>query len=666
MADDGVGRRVLVFRVLAVLTVGLGLAYLTWRYTSTVNLDAAWFAIPLIAAETYGFLSTLLFVFGLWKPARRVPPPPLEGVTVDVFITTYNEPVELVRLTLEAALRIDWPLLKVHVLDDGARPQMQELATSLGSGYITRGEEWNGKPRHAKAGNVNNALLRTDGEYILILDADQIPDPRIVRRIMGYFRDPALAFVQTPQHFYNLPPGDPFGSDAPMFYGPVMQGKDGWNAAFFCGSNAILRREALLQLGLTGYVREMQERFDVALRTLRRDLWFRGPPMDQATRSALRSALEAARQALRKGVPLQRVSEMVRAGLTAARDASSDQDILQIADTLQELAEADDVNAAEVRRHLLEQVGRLPEEVKRDARSLGLNESAVADLNLTRAAEAQPVLPLATISVTEDMATAMQLHALGWKSVFHPEVLAFGLAPEDLRSALSQRLRWAQGTLQVLLRDNPLFKRGLTFPQRLQYFATMFAYFDGFANLVFILSPIICLVADLTPIRVPWPELLLRLGPYLLVGRAMNYYVTRGLGAWRSEQYSLALFPLWIRAVVGTLLNRRLPFVVTPKQRQSGNFLGLVRPQIAVIVITALAIGYGGWGLATGTRGTLASVATNAFWGVYDITMLLPIVRAAVFRPPAGWAPAPPAFLVSGLSADQAGRESMSWTSSSR
>ena len=650
MAGDRSGRwRLWVFRALAVVTILLGVIYLAWRFTSSLNTAALWFAVPLVAAETFAFISTLLFVFMLWRPTRRQAPPPLEGVTVDVFITTYNEPVELVRLTVEAALRIDWPRLKVYLLDDGARPGMRDLAATLGAGYITRGEEWTDKPRHAKAGNVNNALMRTDGEFILILDADQIPDPRIIRRTIGYLRDPGLAFVQTPQRFYNLPPGDPFGSDAPLFYGPIMQGKDGWNAAFFCGSNAVLRREALLQLGLTEYVREMEERFESTLKTLRQNVW-------SASRRSLytpgakvvRSALEAAQQALRSGAPLQRVSEIVRQGLATARDVASDQDILEIAATLKDMARAGSADAAETRRHLLASVGRLPDAVKRDPASLGVTEAALGELDLTRAAEAQPILPVATISVTEDMATAMRLHALGWKSAFHSEVLAYGLAPEDLRSALSQRLRWAEGTLQVLLRDNPLLKKGLSFAQRLQYFTTMLSYFDGFSSLVFVLSPVVCLSTGLAPIRTPWIEFLVRVGPYLAVNRIMFYFVTRGLNAWRSEQYSLALFPLWIRAVLSTFMGRRLEFVVTPKERQSGNFLALVWPQIAAIALTLLAIGYGLYGLAFEARGTVASVTMNVFWGAYNVALLAPIVRAAVFRPPPGWKPEPPAHLLAG------------------
>ncbi len=326
------GRRVTVARALGVLSTLLGAVYLIWRYAASLNEHALWFALPLVVAETYAFVNTVLFVITMWRPTLRSSPPPLEHGSVDVFITTYNEPVDLVRLTVEAALRIDWPRLKVYVLDDGARPPMQAMAEQLGSGYIVRGEEWNGKPRHAKAGNVNNALRSTAGEFILILDADQIPDRRIVSRTIGYFRDPKLAFVQTPQHFYNVPPGDPFGADAPLFYGPIMQGKDGWDAAFFCGSNALLRREALLQLGVTEYVRDMEEHFRRALRKGRRGVAaLARNPRDLPAVEVLRAALHRAERARRGGAPLEEVSDLIQRGISEARRVSSHPDVVAMA-----------------------------------------------------------------------------------------------------------------------------------------------------------------------------------------------------------------------------------------------------------------------------------------------------------------------------------------------
>ncbi len=152
------------------------------------------------------------------------------------------------------------------VLDDGNRAEMREAAQAAGIGYLTRSENWKDRPRHAKAGNLNNALFATSGEFMMILDADQIPDPAILDKTLGWFGDDRVALVQTPQYFTNVPDEDPLGSQAPLFYGPIQQGKDGWNAAFFCGSNAVLRREALMQIGVVGYVREVERAVREALK----------------------------------------------------------------------------------------------------------------------------------------------------------------------------------------------------------------------------------------------------------------------------------------------------------------------------------------------------------------------------------------------------------------
>src|SRR5579884_4310765 len=249
-----------VIRVLIVANLLLGLNYLVWRYLDSINWAAWPVALALLAAETYSYIGAFLFGTVMWRlRPRGEPPPPPPDATVDVFITCYNEPVELVRATVRAAVAIRYPH-RTYVLDDGGSPEMAAMAAAEGAGYLVRSADWQGRPRHAKAGNLNNALLQTDGEFFLVLDADQIQYPAILDHTLGYFRDPAIAFVQTPQWFYNVPPGDPFGCRADLFYGPIQQGKDGWNAAFFCGSNAVLRREALMQLGIVTYVRDVERR----------------------------------------------------------------------------------------------------------------------------------------------------------------------------------------------------------------------------------------------------------------------------------------------------------------------------------------------------------------------------------------------------------------------
>lgn len=260
----------MLLRVLVALNFLLGAYYLGWRYLSSINWAAWPFALALIAAETYSVLDGWLFGLTMWRLRQRgEPPPPPADATVDVFITCSNEPVELVRETAVAARDIRW-LHTTYILNDDASPAMRAMAEAEGIGYIVRSAEWQGEDRHAKAGNVNNALFQTQGEFLLILDADQMPSPEILHRTLGYFTDPKVALVQTSHWFYNVPPDDPLGVQAELLYGPIQQGKDGWNAAFFCGSNAVLRREALMFVGVSLYVRELELRVRRALGTANR------------------------------------------------------------------------------------------------------------------------------------------------------------------------------------------------------------------------------------------------------------------------------------------------------------------------------------------------------------------------------------------------------------
>ncbi|MBM4606433.1 glycosyltransferase, partial [Rhodococcus hoagii] len=175
-------------RALIVLTAVLGLNYIVWRWLFSVNWSAWWIAVPLVVAETYSLIDSLLFGLTMWRLKRRKAPPEAPpGVTVDVFITTYNEPLDLVLGTAEAAQRIRYPHT-TWILDDGDRPELAAAAARLGVRYLTRSAVWADKPRHAKAGNLNNALLATEGEFLLVLDADQVPDPEILHRTLGYFR----------------------------------------------------------------------------------------------------------------------------------------------------------------------------------------------------------------------------------------------------------------------------------------------------------------------------------------------------------------------------------------------------------------------------------------------------------------------------------------------
>lgn len=234
--------------VTALLVYG---SYLGYRALFTFNTAAPIFSGLVYFAEVHGFLSLFFFFHAVWsvRGRRVVAPPP--GMRVDVFITTYNEDVSLLRRTVRAAVGISYPH-RTFVLDDGRRPAVRAMAEELGAVYLTRSDN-----KHAKAGNWNNAFRVTDADFIATFDADHVPQPEFLDRTLGFFRDPRVALVQVPQLYHNLESVQhrvrwdrrQMYSEQDAFFGLVMPGKDNWNASFFCGTGAVLRREALEPLG---------------------------------------------------------------------------------------------------------------------------------------------------------------------------------------------------------------------------------------------------------------------------------------------------------------------------------------------------------------------------------------------------------------------------------
>jgi hypothetical protein len=175
--------------------------YLVYRIFWTMNLasvPAGIFSGILLVAEAYAGLSLGLYFFQVWRlvepPLRR----PTALRTVDVFVTTYNEDVALLRGTLTACLAMDYPHT-TYVLDDGARDEVRRFAEELGIRYISRTDR-----THAKAGNINNAMRQTDGEFVIVLDADHIPYRHFITRLMGVFRRSSHGFCTSAPH--NLQP----------------------------------------------------------------------------------------------------------------------------------------------------------------------------------------------------------------------------------------------------------------------------------------------------------------------------------------------------------------------------------------------------------------------------------------------------------------------------
>jgi cellulose synthase (UDP-forming) len=258
----------LVTLALMLVSIFSTFRYGYWRIATTFRffLDpgSSWSALDaffislLLGAEIYAFIILFLgYLQTLW-PLRRTPVPLPDALeqwpSVDVLIPTYNEPLSVVKFTALAAMNIDWPAdkLNVYLLDDGKREEFRSFAKEAGIGYMTRDDN-----RHAKAGNINSALKRLDAPYVVIFDCDHVPTRSFLQVTMGWFlRDSKLAMLQTPHHFYSP---DPFErnldqfrtipNEGELFYGVVQDGNDFWNATFFCGSCAVLRRIALDEIG---------------------------------------------------------------------------------------------------------------------------------------------------------------------------------------------------------------------------------------------------------------------------------------------------------------------------------------------------------------------------------------------------------------------------------
>ena len=258
----------LITLALMMMSIFCTLRYGYWRVTQAIHFflspSAHWqaadvlFIFGLLLAEIYAFCALFLGYFQTIWPLRRAPVPlpedDREWPDVDVLIPTLNEPLDLVRYTALAALNIDWPADKLHVylLDDGGRESFRQFAFAAGIGYKTRTDNL-----YAKAGNINAALRTIESPFLAIFDCDHVPTRSFLQMTLGWMlRDSRLAMLQTPHHLYSP---DPFErnlgqfrtlpNEGELFYGVVQDGNDFWNATFFCGSCAVVRRKALDSVG---------------------------------------------------------------------------------------------------------------------------------------------------------------------------------------------------------------------------------------------------------------------------------------------------------------------------------------------------------------------------------------------------------------------------------
>lgn len=408
---------------------------------------------------------------------------------VDIYITVAGEPKSVVQKTLHAAVAIDYPRFHVYILNDGKvanKPnwqEMEELAKQYGSKKVTCITRTT--PGGAKAGNINHALKVTHAPFVAILDCDHIPNKDFLSQMMGYFIDSKVAFVQSPQYYRNHTKtyvANAAWQQQTLFFGPICRGKARTNSLFMCGTNMVVRREALDSVG----------------------------------------------------------------GMKAE-------------------------------------------------------------------------------SITEDLMTSLYMHAKGWQSVYVPRILARGLAPEALGSYWQQQFRWARGSLEVLLKHNPLFLPGLTWAQRTQYLASVTYYLTGLVVLADALLPLFYFYGNFIPISATTMAIALIFVPYIYLTLYSLQLISNFAFSFRAIAFSIASWPIYLWALIVTALRIPTSFKITAKERQSGNYIKLAAFHIIYILATLVGIG---WALRR--DGVSSSLITNASWGILYVVMFLPFVRAAL------------------------------------
>ncbi len=451
---ESAARRRLVHAV-SLFAVLATLAYLVWRVAFTIDLSFWWVALPLLVLELHNALGLAIFTFALWDvdAGPRVEPRDATDLRVAVLIPTYDEPEDVILPTIAAAVALE-PAHETWVLDDGRRPSVRRLAAALGARYLTRDDN-----SHAKAGNLNHALQSIDADLVAVLDADHIPRPGFLRNTLGYFDDPEVALVQTPQDFYNLDSfehqlrgGHKLFNEQTVFYRVIAAAKNRWDAAFWCGTSAVVRTDALRSIG---------------------------------------------------GV--------------------------------------------------------------------------------------------ATGTVTEDIHTTLRLHRRGWKTIYHNEVLARGIAARTASEYLLQRRRWATGAMQLLRRERPLTGPGLTFGQRLGYAATLWGWFDAWRSLGYILLPVVVIATGGMPVDAP----IVVFGPVFIAVLGIQFLALRLLARGHYPPVLSILFEfLRMPAVLaGTLAllrrDRSHAFQVTPKgAAESGGRLRAPVPRLTGTLLTMSAAAF--------------------------------------------------------------------------
>lgn len=249
--------------VVVSIVLALTLRYVVWRALSTLNLGQplnGTFSVLLFIFEMLTLLSSSIQLFLMLRVKDRhreadyLEHSVTQGEftpTVDVFIPTYDEPEIILKRTILGCQALDYPHKEIYILDDTRRPAVEDLAHKLGCHYLTRPDN-----RYAKAGNLNAAIARTSGNLLTVFDADFVPTTNFLQRTVGFFQNPEMGLVQTPQSFYNADPiarnlglEDVLTPEEEVFYRQVQPIRDGAGSVVCSGTSFVVRRQALKEAG---------------------------------------------------------------------------------------------------------------------------------------------------------------------------------------------------------------------------------------------------------------------------------------------------------------------------------------------------------------------------------------------------------------------------------
>jgi cellulose synthase (UDP-forming) len=405
-------------------------------------------------ALTFKLVKMIHEWYHYWDPSVPVMPVSAKKWTVDILTTSCpGEPRDMIIRTLKAMCAIKYPHTN-YLCDEGNDPILKKVCDELGVVHVTRIEKTN-----AKAGNINNALKQATGEIAVVLDPDHVPVPEFLDRVLAYFEDPTIGYVQCVQGYGNQHESFIARGAAEQtyhFYGPMMMCMNSYGTVQAIGANCTFRRTALDSIG-----------------------------------------------------------------------------------------------------------GHAP-------------------------------------GLSEDMHTAMQLHAKGWRSIYVPEMLTRGLVPATLSAYYKQQLKWSRGTFDLLFHTFPKLYKNFTWRQKIHYLTIPLYFLFGLINLIDIVVPVLALGMA----EVPWEVDLARFAAFFIPLCAISLCIRLYAQRWLLEKHErgfhfaggvLRMATWWIFLIgfIYTIFNIKVPYIPTPKEDEHQNYVKLSVPNILVFLLCGLSVWYG-------------------------------------------------------------------------